>query len=44
MDILTIHFPYEDHETEIDLTQYFTDETGKNCDNSFKLAFGISPE
>ena len=43
MDILTIHFPHEDTGLPVDLNQYFNDATGKNCDNSFKLAFGISP-
>ncbi len=44
MDILTIHFPHEDRGPKLDFEKYFNDPTGKNCEDSFKMAFGISPE
>jgi len=44
MDIMTVHFHRQEGTKTDDLKKYFNDATGKNCENSFKMAFGISPK
>lgn len=41
---MTIHYGRQEGRKTDDLKKYFNDPTGKNCENSFKLAFGISPK
>lgn len=43
MDIMTIHFP-DERKSEVDLKKYFGPDRDQYCKDSFKMAFGISPE